>query len=52
MPLGAYSVIRFSNNLNDQRVNLGVVVWHPLDGLRLRLSPSLKACPKWVKSHP
>ncbi len=40
MPLGTYSIIRFSNNLNDQRVNLGVVVWHPLDGLRLRLCSS------------
>src|SRR5437899_12976132 len=41
MPLGAYSIIRYSNNLNDQRVNLGIVVWHPLDGFANRLSPSL-----------
>jgi hypothetical protein len=41
MPLGAYSIVRFSNNLNDQRVNLGVLVWHPQDGLRIRLSSHL-----------
>ncbi|OLC67381.1 MAG: hypothetical protein AUH69_04405 [Actinobacteria bacterium 13_1_40CM_4_65_12] len=41
MALGSYSIIRYSNNLNDQRVNLGVLVWHPFDGFRLRLSPSL-----------
>jgi Protein of unknown function (DUF3037) len=41
MPLGAYSIIRFSNNLNDQRVNLGVVVWHPQDGVQVRFSSAL-----------
>src|SRR2546427_11125278 len=41
MALGAYSVIRYSNHLNDQRVNLGVLVWHPFDGFRYRFSPSL-----------
>jgi hypothetical protein len=41
MMLGAYSIVRFSNNLNDQRINLGVVVWHPLDGFQVRFSPSL-----------
>jgi len=41
MALGSYSIIRYSNNLNDQRVNLGVLLWHPFDGFRIRLSPSL-----------
>jgi len=41
MALGSYSVVRYSNHLNDQRVNLGVLVWHPTDGLRYRFSPSL-----------
>ncbi len=41
MALGAYSVVRFSNNVNDQRINLGVIVWHPLDGFRYRFSPFL-----------
>lgn len=41
MALGSYSIIRYSNNLSDQRVNLGVLVWHPLDGYRCRFSPSL-----------
>ena len=41
MALGSYSVVRYSNHLNDQRINLGVVVWHPLDGFRCRFSPSL-----------
>jgi hypothetical protein len=42
MALGAYSLIRYSNHLNDQRINLGVVVWHPLDGFRHRFSPALE----------
>lgn len=41
MALGAYSTIRYSNNLNDQRVNLGVILWHPLDGFSVRISPYL-----------
>lgn len=41
MTLGAYSILRYSNTLNDQRLNLGVVVWHPIDGLGWRFSPSL-----------
>jgi hypothetical protein len=38
---GMYSIIRYSNDLNDQRVNLGVVVWHPVDGFSLRTAPTL-----------
>ena len=34
MALGAYSLVRYSNELNDQRVNLGVLLWHPQDGFR------------------
>lgn len=41
MSLGAYSVIRYTNDLNDQRINLGVIVWHPRDGFRVRWSRSL-----------
>jgi hypothetical protein len=41
MALGSYSVVRYSNHLNDQRINLGVLVWHPIDGVRCRFSPSL-----------
>jgi len=41
MALGAYSIIRYANDLNDQRINLGVLVWHPQDGSRHRLSPFL-----------
>ena len=41
MLLGAYSVVRFSNNFSDQRINLGVVVWHPLDGFQVRFATSL-----------
>jgi len=41
MPFGAYSVVRFSNNASDQRVNVGVLVWHPLEGVKFRFSPSL-----------
>ena len=32
MPLGAYSIIRYSDDVNDQRINLGVVAWHPTEG--------------------
>lgn len=41
MALGAYSIIRYANDLSDQRVNLGVLLWHPIDGVRHRLSPFL-----------
>ena len=41
MRLGAYSIVRFSDNVSDQRVNLGVVVWHPFDGIKFKLSPTL-----------
>src|SRR5260370_41061319 len=41
MSHGMYSVIRYSNNFNDQRVNLGVVVWHPIDGFQCRFAPTL-----------
>lgn len=45
MALGAYSLIRYSNHLSDQRINLGVVVWHPYDGFRHRFSPALERVP-------
>ena len=41
MGLGAYSVVRYSDDLGDQRINLGVLVWHPVDGYRCRLSPAV-----------
>jgi hypothetical protein len=41
MGLGAYSVLRYTDDVGDQRINLGVFVWHPVDGYRCRLSPSL-----------
>jgi Protein of unknown function (DUF3037) len=41
MGLGAYSVVRYTDDLSDQRINLGVFVWHPVDGYRCRLSPAL-----------
>jgi hypothetical protein len=41
MGLGAYSVVRYADDLSDQRINLGVVVWHPVDGYRCRLSPAV-----------
>lgn len=41
MALGAYSILRFSDNMRDERVNLGVVVWHPRDGFSLRVLPTL-----------
>ena len=40
MSLGAYTVVRYSNDLNDQRINLGVIVWHPQDGFGIRFSSS------------
>ena len=41
MGLGAYSVLRYTDEVGDQRINLGVCVWHPVDGYRCRFSPSL-----------
>ena len=41
MALGAYSIVRYSNNLSDQRVNLGIVVWHPIEGFKFQFSRSL-----------
>ena len=41
MGLGAYSVVRYADDLSDQRINLGVFVWHPVDGYRCRFSPAL-----------
>jgi hypothetical protein len=41
MGLGAYSVVRYSDDLSDQRINLGVLVWHPVDGYRCRLSSAV-----------
>jgi hypothetical protein len=41
MSLGAYSIVRYSNNLNDQRINLAILVWHPVDGFAHRITPSL-----------
>jgi hypothetical protein len=38
MALGAYSVVRYSDNASDQRVNLGVLVWHPTTGFLHRFS--------------
>lgn len=37
MPLGSYSIVRYSNNLNDQRVNIGVLLWHPHEGFKFRV---------------
>ena len=42
MALGSYSVVRYSNTLNDQRVNLGVLIWHPHDGFRSQFASSLE----------
>lgn len=41
MGLGAYSVVRYADDLGDQRLNLGVLVWHPVDGYRCRMSPAV-----------
>lgn len=32
MAIGAYSIVRYVDSLNDQRINLGVIAFHPLDG--------------------
>jgi hypothetical protein len=41
MGLGAYSLVRYADDVGDQRINLGVLVWHPVDGYRCRLSPAV-----------
>jgi hypothetical protein len=41
MGLGAYSVVRYADDLSDQRINLGVLLWHPVDGFRCRFSSSV-----------
>lgn len=41
MALGAYSLVRFTDNVSDQRLNLGIIVWHPVAGLKFRISPSV-----------
>jgi hypothetical protein len=41
MSLGAYSVLRYADDVGDQRINLGVFVWHPVEGYRCRFSPAL-----------
>lgn len=55
MKLGAYSLVRYSNNMSDQRVNLGILVWHPLDGFANCFSPYLdraKSVDPWVRITP
>jgi hypothetical protein len=42
MPLGAYSVVRYSDNFRDERVNVGVVVWHPASGFEWKFVPTLE----------
>jgi len=37
----AYSVVRYTDPLNGQRLNLGVILFHPLDGLACRFSDKL-----------
>jgi hypothetical protein len=32
MAIGAYSVVRFADSLRDERINLGIIVWHPYQG--------------------
>jgi Protein of unknown function (DUF3037) len=41
MGIGAYSVVRYADDVADQRINLGVVVWHPVDGYRCRISSAV-----------
>jgi Protein of unknown function (DUF3037) len=41
MRLAAYSVVRYADDVGDQRINLGVFVWHPAEGYRCRFSPAL-----------
>src|SRR5438552_15565388 len=54
MALGAYSVVRYSDTFRDERVNVGVVVWHPMSGFEWRFIPTLeriKAINPAVKPH-
>jgi len=41
MSLGVYSVVRFNDSMRDERVNLGVIVWHPHQGYAVKIPPSL-----------
>jgi len=38
---GAYALIRFSDTLGDQRVNVGLIVWHPKEGFRVQVTGRL-----------
>lgn len=40
MTLGAYVLVRFANDVRDERLNLGVLVWHPGDGFHSRFLSS------------
>lgn len=42
MALGAYSVVRFSDSMRDERVNLGVIVWHPQQGFAHQIPNTLQ----------
>jgi hypothetical protein len=39
--IGAYSIVRYADDVGDQRINLGVLLWHPLDGFRYKVSSSI-----------
>jgi hypothetical protein len=41
MAIGAYSVVRFADSMRDERVNLGVIVWHPHQGFSWIIPKSL-----------
>jgi hypothetical protein len=38
---GQYSLISYIHELRGERINLGVIVWHPVQGCDIRLSKSL-----------
>lgn len=40
--LGEYSVVRYGHRLRGDRINLGVLVWHPLLGKAFRFSKNLQ----------
>jgi hypothetical protein len=42
MPLGAYAVVRYTDDVRDERLNLGVLVWHPSDGFEVRFLKSFE----------
>jgi hypothetical protein len=42
MPLGAYAIVRFANDVRDERLNIGVLVWHPSDGFQSRFLKSFR----------